>query len=221
MTQPDLPALMTGRQTPGDPLAAAIRAARQGVDAGLICWRIDDGDGRALRAALVLVPDDGDPAPARALPACAVALRDAMGVLIPSEVGITFDWSGTVRANGGRCGRIGLHAPDDGAWLIVLLDLTFALPDGPEPGHRPQDTALDQEGCASLSPVDLLSAWARHSLFHLHNLDDPRGGVELARNWHGLIHDIASGQALGLDQDMALIRPGKAPLALTTLINRV
>lgn len=241
MTRPDFPPLMTGRQTTDAPLDAAIKAARQGVDAGLICWRLERQAGQHLQAALVLVPDNAAPAtsapsasdqparalpagalPARALPACAVALRDAMGGLIPSEIGITFGWSGKIRANGAQTGTISLHAPDDTAWIIVLLCLTFALPDGPEPGHCPQQTALDQEGCADLSPMDLLSAWARHSLRHLNRLDTPHGQADLARDWRGLIDDIASGQAIGLDDDMGLVLDaGTAPIPLSTLINRV
>jgi len=199
---PLFPPLLQGLATgPADPFRVACSQARRGVDSGLLTWSITEG---RLRAALVLAPEVAlEPAMA-AFCACAVGAQNALGALAPPESAVHLDWTGGIRLNGGHCGglRVAASGRDPNAvpdWLVVGLELTLHLPDDLEPGQTPDRTALDQEGGGDLDPVDLLEAWARHSLLWLNELDDPKGRSGLYRAWENLAWNLGRAISLPLD----------------------
>ncbi|MFD1343322.1 biotin/lipoate--protein ligase family protein [Litorisediminicola beolgyonensis] len=212
--RPSFPPLLTGVAVPGDaPRAAAIAAARDGCDAGTIFY---DPSAPDLAAAIVLAPDVALAQAAQMLPLLAVGCQNALGAIAPPEVGMHLGWDGTLRVNGGRAGRVALvaptpepkHVPD---WLIGVLELRFEI-DLDRGGDRPEETALRAEGCGDLAPLDLLEAWARHSLNWLHRWEVD-GPAELHREWTALSDEIGkelavagrSGTALGLDEELGLL----------------
>jgi biotin-(acetyl-CoA carboxylase) ligase len=199
---PAFPPLMTGLASgPANPFPIACAQAERGTDSGLLAWSLSS---ERLRTALVLAPEVAlEPAMA-AFCACAVGLQNALGVLAPPESAVHLDWSGGIRLNGGHVG--GLHVaastrdpaavPD---WMVIGLELTLVLPDTLEPGQTPAWTALDQEGCIEVDPVQLLEAWARHTLVWLNALEEPGGRAALHREWRGLAWNLGKPIALAFE----------------------
>lgn len=171
-----LPPLMRADAGP-NPLTRAAQMARAGTDAGLLCW---SDEGGRLDAALVLVPD-GPAGPA--LAAGMVALRDALGVLAPPEMAVTGTWDGIIRVEGAAAGGVELYAHPP--WAILRLQIDLMPQNDGEPGTAPDRTALWLEGCGDITAPDLLSAFARHVLFHLSRLEDDQTG--LFRDWHAML----------------------------------
>lgn len=199
---PIFPPLMTGLAAgPANPFAIACDQARRGVDAGLLTWSLSD---ERLRAALVLAPEVMLDRAMAGVVACAVGLQNALGALAPPETAVHLDWPGGVRLNGAHCGafHVACETRDPGAvpgWLVVALDLTLRLPPEWEPGEHPDRTALDQEGCTEIDPVDLLEAWARHSLLWLSTLEEEKGRTDLAREWQGLAWNLGGAVTIAMD----------------------
>lgn len=236
---PVFPPLMKGLAAgPANPFAIACDQARRGVDAGLIAWSCSDD---RQRAALVLAPEEPLEQAMAGLVACAVGFQNAFGALAPSETALHLDWAGGLRVNGAHCGAFHAAAstrdpaavPD---WLVVALDLTLRLPDEFEPGETPDWTAIDQEGCGLIDPIDLLEAWSRHSLRWLHLLEDPEGRATLARDWVGLVWDLGhpvtlplrggrhEGTFLGVDENFGMLLKTGAEtrlIPLTALLEEV
>jgi len=217
---PSFPPLLSGLATgPANPFSVACAEAARGTDSGLLTWSLSD---ERLRAALVLAPEEPLSSAMAAFCACAVGLQNALGVLAAPETAVQLDWSGGVRVNQAHCG--GLHVaastrdpavePD---WLVIGLELTLRLPDALEPGQTPDWTALNQEGCGEIDPMDLLEAWSRHSLLWINGLGDARGRANLYREWKGLVFDLGkeitlpiegqrlAGTFLGVDENFGMV----------------
>jgi biotin-(acetyl-CoA carboxylase) ligase len=175
--QPSFPPLLKGEETlPGmDPFAKAVASAALGTDPGLICWARDE---TAMRAALVLAPE----APLeRAIGisfAVALGLGDALGALAPPEVAVHYVWPGAFKVNGADCGTMRAAAsttdpavvPD---WLVIGVEMPYLRPSETEPGYRPGQTCLIEEGCIEVRPLNLLDSWSRHTLVWINRwLDD-------------------------------------------------
>ncbi len=163
---PDFPPLMTGLATAGDPFAAAIELARDGCEGGTILHRPDEA---ALLAALILAPD----VPLKQAMAMALAAQcafgDAFGALAPAEIALHFEWPGGFRINGALCGTLRAAAATADAnavpgWLVLGLHVPFHEEAAAEPGDRPDETTLREEGVGDLATDDLLGAWARHMM---------------------------------------------------------
>ncbi|MXU66445.1 biotin/lipoate--protein ligase family protein [Oceanomicrobium pacificus] len=200
----DLPPLLRDAPADGDPVAQAVRAARDGTEAGLICHRLSPA---RLQAALVLVPETTLDAAAAMLPLGQVALAEAIGQLGPSELAVQLGWAGGIHVNGAACGRLALLSDSDDPaaeplWLVLALDLPLApSPGGPEPGAAPEVTTLSAEG-APLDARALLEAWARHVLvwIHLWSEDGMKALHETwrSRAWPGDMPDAETDRPAGL-----------------------
>lgn len=234
---PVFPPLMKGLATgPADPFPIAVDQARRGVDAGLIAWSLTT---ERLRAALILAPETTlEPAMAGVI-ACEVGMQNALGALAPPETAVHLDWTGALRLNGGHAGGFHIAAstrapaaqPD---WVIAGVELTRTLPADLEPGDIPDRTALDQEGCGEIDMIDLIEAWARHTLLWLNMLDEPSGRSQLYREWKGLAWKYgetitlpldgsrSAGRFLGVDENFGILfKVGETPprlVPMTTLI---
>ena len=201
---PTFPPLMRGERVSASPFAQAIRRARDGADPGLVVWR----SGRALDAAVLLAPEVPLARALEMVPAGMVALRDALGSLGPSEMPVHFDWPGTVRVNGARCGQFRAAAPTGDAaaepdWLVVGLSLAFAAP--PDGGRRPDETGLHAEGAGDLAPEAILESWTRHLMHRIAEWEE-RGPRVLHDEWTAAAWK--SEGWVGLDEGFGAIRKG-------------
>ncbi len=211
-----------------DPFAHACARAALGCDAGLIVHAIGAD---MLRAAIVFAPEEALESALAVLPACGVGFQNALGALAPPEVAVHLTWDGTIRVNGGRCGRLRVAADTDEAtqvpgWLVVGLELRLLPATEDDPGHTPDETALYLEGCSDVAPARLLEAWARHVLVWVNRLETGERAA-LHEQWRGLVeeigHDIeqriagrpARGRFVGVDEHFnMLLRAGDETRAL-------
>ena len=197
-----------------DPFAQAISTAALGCDPGLI---IHNEGGDQMIAALVLAPDASlEDAMAMSF-AAALGFSDALGALAPPEVGVHFDWPGTIRINGAKAGsiRAAASSSDPAAtpdWLIVGFELALTLPSGVEPGADPDQTALFEEGCAEVDPYRLLESWSKHTLVWINTWLDG-GAQKLHADWRSRAFAIGeetavfgeTGVFLGLDEKCGML----------------
>lgn len=218
MTMPEtrelsFPPMMWGEATRDDVFDHATMRASLGCDAGLIVHNIEAA---RLQAALVLAPDVPLAQAVAMLPLCGTAFQNALGALAPPEVAVHLEWGGGIRINGARCGAFRLLAdtndpkaqPD---WIIVGFSLPL-LPESDRPGETPDRTALYAEGCAEVSPPELVEAWARHALNWIATWEQ-EGVRPLHAEWRGLAHGIGEpleiagrhGTFLGVDEDFGLL----------------
>ena len=202
-----------------DPFVKACTEATLGCDAGLVLYNLHPD---RLEAAIVLAPETALDAAMAAFCAVGVGLQNALGALAPPEVAVHLDWSGGILVNGARCGRLRVEAStDDPAafpdWLVIGVTLPLIPPSQDAPGDTPDQTALFVEGCADVDPVELLEAWARHTLVWLTQLDDEKGRATLHREWRGLAwnmgEDVAlptgeTGTFLGIDENFGMLLRG-------------
>jgi hypothetical protein len=215
MSTPSFPPLLAGHavQAGEDPFEVAIEQATKGCDAGLI---VHDLGATQLRAAFVFAPEVPLSKAAAMMPVCSIGFQNALGALAPPEVGLHFDWAGGLRVNGGLCGRMRMAAsttdPQDVPdWLVVGFELSL-WPGSEESGLTPDQTALYSEGCAEVDALNLLEAWARHSLVWINRWED-EGTAAIHREWTGLAHGVGtqivqngvSGSFTGIDEDFGLL----------------
>lgn len=206
--QPSFPPLLKGEETlPGiDPFAKAVASAALGADPGLICWARDE---TALRAALVLAPEAPLERAIGITFAVALGLGNALGALAPPEVAVHYVWPGAFKINGADCGamRAAAATTDPAAvpdWLVIGVEMPYRRPSEAEPGYRPDQTSLIEEGCIEVTPLKLLDSWSRHTLVWINRwLDDGFQPLHTAwreRAW-GIGEDLADGGTfMGLDE---------------------
>ena len=110
----------------------------------------------------------------------------------------------------------------------------YGLDDRLVDGETPDDTALHLEGCAELTPGQLLESWALHALHHLSRLEDQGGRAALHRDWRGLAWNMGeeievaqggetlTGTFLGVDENFGLLlRVGEGDTRLVPLSSRL
>lgn len=196
---PSFPPLLRGEEAPRgvEPFAKAIASASQGVDAGLIVYKLTP---ELLEAAIVLAPETPLEDAMAMVFALQLGFGDALGALAPPEVGVHFAWPGGLRLNGAACG--GLKAasstndptavPD---WLVIGLELALHPGTDADPGRTPDKTTLIEEGCADVAPTRLLESWARHSLVWINRWSED-GMAPLHADWRS--------RAVGLGEPFTL-----------------
>ena len=207
------PPLMWGEAATDSALGHAARRATLGCDAGLISYILGASH---VEAALVFAPEVPLEQAMTMLPLCGVGFQNALGALAPPEVAVHLEWDGGIRINGASCGRLSAiratqtpkEIPD---WLVIGWTLPL-IPDGPETGSNPDQTALYAEGCAGVDPGGLVEAWARHTLNWITRWES-EGPRALAAEWRGLAHGIGedttqadlSGTFLGVDEAFGML----------------
>ncbi|KZY36147.1 hypothetical protein A3731_16130 [Roseovarius sp. HI0049] len=212
------PPAMAGEAVSGDTAEAAVLRAIQGVDAGLVVYRVAAD---RVGAALIFAPEVPLAQAMVMLPLCQVGFQNALGALAPPEVAVHLEWTGGVRVNGAVCGRFRAFASGDDVdavpdWLVVGWEMPL-LPAGEETGLTPDETALYVEGCADVDAGQLVEAWARHTLNWIARWESDGAGP-LHGEWRGLAHGVGedvsvdgvSGTFLGLDESFGmLVRHGE------------
>lgn len=121
--------------------------------------------------AVVLEPDEPLREARRAFYAGMHALADALTFYAPPEKSITFDWPDGIRVDGGLIGGGRLAWPADAKedeppeWLVFgAMIRTVAMGEG-EPGLKPLESALEDEGFDDVSSGRLVESFARHLMF--------------------------------------------------------
>lgn len=207
---PSFPPLLRGLPLAAgaDPLAAVAEAARKGTDPGLIAYVEDFAD---LHAAVLFAPDESLERAMGGVFAVALGLADSIGVLAPPKVAVFFRWPNLIEVNGGLCGRLrasaDTSAPDSlPDWLAVGFDLRLAASDGEEPGARPDETTLWEEGGEEISAPLLIESWSRHMLGWI-NQFETSGFKALHAAWNEKCEQVGTeitaprpGLFLGLDE---------------------
>ena len=169
------------------PLAAAERAAREGDATGRLYYaeRLD-----RLEAALVLGPDRPLYEALDAAYLLMLGMGEALGAVLPPQVAVHYGWPDRLLVNDGLAGAFCLISPTDDPeahpdWLVAGLTLdVMGTPEGPEPGLRPGDTSLWEEGISDIGPDQILEAFARHFLSVLNDWEG--AGLEsLVPRWLG------------------------------------
>ena len=217
---PTFPPLMEGVAVEGaiDPFDKARSMATLGCDAGTVVFNIQAD---RLRAAMVFAPEVPLEAAMAMLPVCGVGFQNALGALAPPEVAVHLEWAGQIRVNGAKCGhlRAASSGEDPAAqpdWLVVGIDIPI-LQTASDPGLNPEVSALYDEGCAEVDPVQLVESWARHTLVWINRWADD-GNRPLHTEWMGLLHGVGepidmfgtAGTFLGVDDQFGvLIRDDK------------
>lgn len=212
---PGFPPLMRGEAVTGatDPFDHARALAALGCDGGTVVHNIQAD---RLRAALVLAPEVPLADAMAMLPVCGIGFQNALGALAPPEVAVHLGWDGAIRVNGALCGGFRVAAstcdpksePD---WLVIGLDLPL-IRTADAPGDTPDVTALYDEGCADVGAVQLLEAWARHTLIWINRWSED-GNAPLHKEWLGLLHGVGepvtragcSGRFLGTDDRFGML----------------
>lgn len=230
-TAPSFPPLLTGEAVTGavDPFDRARVLAAQGCDGGTVVHNVQAD---RLRAAIVFAPEVPLAEAMAMLPVCGVGFQNALGALAPPEVAVHLTWQGGIRVNGAACGRLRVAASDSDPaavpdWLIVGLEVAI-LQTAPEPGLNLDSTALYDEGCGEVAPLQLLESWARHTLVWINRWSD-EGNAPLHAEWLGLVHGVGeavenqgvSGRFLGTDDRFAMLIQDSATthlVAMTTLL---
>lgn len=197
----------------------ACRQAAAGADpATLFCCAGED----RLEFAVVLHPETPLAEARLVLYIATLGLGDALGVVVPAGLDVTYTWPNLIAANMGSVARITVTPPVDAepgsvpAWLVLHLTVVF----GPLPGEGLHEgfpgTSLRDEGCAEVTMVELLESFARHFLTWLNRWQDD--GLDPVRAmWlrhspdHGSTIEIevegkqVTGIFQGIDDDGALL----------------
>jgi BirA family transcriptional regulator, biotin operon repressor / biotin---[acetyl-CoA-carboxylase] ligase len=221
---PSFPPLLRGEVADGDPFRAAVARARAGADPGLVVWA---PPADALRAAVVLAPEDPLERAVGVVLAAPLALADALAMLAPPEVAVQFRWPGDVLVNGGRAARCRAAAggtdpaavPD---WLVLGVEVAFMLPPGLEGGERPDETCLSMEGCGEVAPLALLEGWSRHLIPWINRWTDD-GMAPLLAAWGARADGIGAalpqgGVFVGLDATGGMLAKGPGGTTLHPLV---
>lgn len=169
---PLFPPLLDGREVASgvDPMTAAARSAVGGADPGVLAYA---PPGDRLRFAIALAPEVPLGRAVQMAHTLMVAVGDSIGALAPPEIAVEYRWPTTILVNGAVAGRVRLAASGDDPgvvpdWLVVGLDLRLEADGSDEPGDRPGETTLYEEGSGPIPVSRLLESMSRHFLTWLH-----------------------------------------------------
>lgn len=204
---PVFPPLLSGREVgrDEDPAVIAARALVDGADPGLVAYA-EPGD--RLRFAIALAPEVPLERAMQMAHTLMVAIGDSIGALAPPEVAVEYRWPTTILVNGAAAGRIRLAAshrdpalePD---WLVIGLDLRLEDHGSAEPGDRPGETTLYEEGSGPIAVSRLLESMSRHFLTWLRRWEEdgfrPVHDAWRARAEPGMT--VGEADFVGLDED--------------------
>lgn len=176
-TDPTFPPLLDGYgvSVPEQPFAVAVNGARAGeLGAGSVVWARNTS---VMDWAIVLEPEVPLAQAMQMVPLALVAAADCLGALTPPQVGLMFRWPATILLNRGAVGfaEVAASTTDRAAvpdWLVVRVMIRLRGDHRHEPGERPNETSLDEEGCGDLTRTELIESYSRHFMTWLNTWTD-------------------------------------------------
>ncbi len=209
LAAPRFPPLYRGEAVPArtDPLDKALAGVALGVEPGRLIW---SQDVTVARAAVVLAPEMPLARAMGAVLAAELGLADAIGALAPPEVAVHFRWPDRLTVNAAACGTVRAAAstrdPDtEPDWLIVDIAVPM-LPTATDPGARPDQTTLADEGCVDITAPILIESWSKHMLVWINTFIED-GMAPVHRAWNAKCDVLGEavtyprpGTFLGLDE---------------------
>lgn len=196
----------------GDAFAHACGiAAHEGAGTLVHVGRFD-----LVEFAVVLEPEEPLRTARRALYAGMNALGDALAVHAPPEKPINFDWPDAIRVDGGLVGggRLGWPAGADESqpppWLVFGVMIRTVAMSEAEPGLRPLESALEEEGFGEVGLGRLVESFSRHLMVAIDIWQD-RGFAELSKNYLArLVPEAGLRREIDENGDLLGRRMGKA-----------
>ena len=119
-----------------------------------------------------------------------LGMGDALGAVLPPQVAVHYGWPDRLFINDGLAGAFCLISPTSTPeshpdWLVAGLTFdVLGKPDGPEPGLRPAETSLWEEGISDIGPDQIIEAFSRHFLSVLSDWESA-GLASLVPRWLG------------------------------------
>ncbi len=169
----------------------AARRAREGAPDGTCIWAKAQTGGRGRRGrewvsppgnlyfSLVLRPEAGPDKVGELGFVAALALRDALGTLVPPLTEVRFKWPNDILINGSKVAGILLESSATGRETVdwVVLGIGVNVESFPEDTEFPA-TSLAAAGSTDIGPADVLEAFGRCFLAWVNRwLDDGFGPV--------------------------------------------
>lgn len=217
--------MLTGHavKAPVQPFDEACRRAQARVlGAGDLVWSRNTA---RADLALILEPEVGLSRALQMGPLACVAVAETLGFLAPPQLGVEFRWPGTVLVNGATAGVVRLAAAlgvadVPPAWMVIGVTIDLVRTDrSAEPGERPEQTALAEEGAAEITRTDVIEALAPRFLAWIHTWSED-GFRPIHDQWlfraDGRERDIViegcRGRVLGLDEEAnVILKPADGP----------
>jgi BirA family transcriptional regulator, biotin operon repressor / biotin---[acetyl-CoA-carboxylase] ligase len=180
----------------------AKRLAREGAGAGTIVFAREQTSGRGRRGRIwvsprgnlycsVILRPDCDPARAAQLGfAAALAVGEAVLVLLPPECRLGFKWPNDILLNGRKCGGILLEAETTPGGRIAWIVIGIGINTGSAPlGTEFPATDLRREAGVAVRPEILLDAMAAR-LFAWVEIWQEQGFAPVRSSWLGRAENL-------------------------------
>lgn len=218
LPDPALPPLFQGHPVKAPVTAedeACRRAGNGELSAGDLVWSRNTA---RADCALVLEPDVSLMRSCQMAALGSVALAETLGLLCPPQTLIQFRWPTALLINGAEAGFVrvcGPAGPPDQvpAWLVISISVALTPPShAGEPGSRPDETCLIDEGAVDLTRTTVVEALAPRLLAWLHTWSED-GFRSIHDHWFsnavGRDSDVTvegtKGRVIGLDEDGNLL----------------
>jgi biotin-(acetyl-CoA carboxylase) ligase len=210
--------LVTLREV-GDAFAhAKTHASQLGAGTLVFVGRFD-----LAEFAVVLEPEEPLSAARRAFYIGMCALADTLAAHAPPEKPVEFVWPDGIRIDGGSVGG-GLLAWADGPehraaeWLVFgAMIRTVSIAEG-DPGLRPLESALEEEGFDGLGSAELAESFARHLMTAVDRWQE-HGFDAIAKDYLSrLVPEKGVSRSIADNGDLLVRRIGKADLERKPLI---
>ena len=130
-----------------------------------------------------------------------LALRDALGAVIPAGIDVTYRWPNLIEANIAPVARIDLHAPGEESadavppWMTLRAVVALSTAIDGDADAPAFETTIADEGGPEVTAVELLESFARHLLTWMNRWEE-EGFDRVRARW--LDHARSRGEKIQL-----------------------
>jgi BirA family biotin operon repressor/biotin-[acetyl-CoA-carboxylase] ligase len=184
--------------TGDDPVPAACQMAADGADPATLLWSLRND---RVDCAVVLGPEKPLAESLLVSYVMSNATGDALGVLLPPIVAVTFGWPDRIVVNGAIAGGIRVvaasteSAQDVPAWMVAGLTLALQPESDDAPGLDPDRTTLRDEGCAEVETSHIIESFSRHLLYWMDRWEE-EGFGPVKDSWLARAANYGSNEAM-------------------------